>query len=185
MGEVDAIVDHGHHDVGPARLQPDGLEAVDVDVGDSGLLVDPVDRLTGVVQAPLLVEVVLPGRVDRELAWVVPTDGDDVRIGGQFPADRGRRDARASYDGGLAAFARLDDRQVVLRDDGAALGGRHVLVEADEDVIFGARRLRRVSSKGPRRSEEARREHDHEQEGVTGSTHQAPSYAGRDEAVTT
>ena len=145
---------------------------------------DPIDPLAGVVETPLISEARV-GRDRPELAPVVPTDGDDVRIGGQLPADRGGRDACASHDGGLTALARLDDRQVVLLDDRAALGGRHVLAVADEDVVLGVRRLRRVGRDDHARSEEARREHDHEQEGVTGASHQAPSYAARHEAVTT
>ncbi len=37
MAEVDAVIDDGHHDLGHAERDAQGLEPIDVDVGQAGL----------------------------------------------------------------------------------------------------------------------------------------------------
>ena len=87
MAEVDAAVDHGHHDSG-AGGRGAGLGAIDVGVGVLGRCArHAVEVLAGVVQRPLIALVGLGadphqcvlGDVDRELVeqrWIVEGDGE-------------------------------------------------------------------------------------------------------------
>ena len=66
MAEVDAVVDDGDDHARVSGREAQGLEAIDVGVGEPlgpGLAL--VQRLAGVVQAPELAAVRLVGRVER------------------------------------------------------------------------------------------------------------------------
>ncbi len=91
VGVVDAGIDHRHRDGGAALGDRPGLRSIDVGVGGAAVEAqltaegpgDAVERLTGVVETPLFVEVVIAGD-DFRASAVGGKHGDaadEVRLG--------------------------------------------------------------------------------------------------------
>ena len=80
--EVDAVVDHGDHDVRVAGRQVQGLESVDVGIGQAlGPVLAQEQLLARVVETPELVEVGLVGRIEVADVAMVDADPEDRGIG--------------------------------------------------------------------------------------------------------
>ncbi len=179
VAEIDAVVDDRDDDRWIALRDPQRLEAVDVDVGDAGLVLCAIEVLAGVVEAPLARETRLGSGIGGELAAVVGGHREDARVGVEAAPDGGCGQAVADDDLGSPVLAGRHDVQAEIARDGAALGESRVCAVAHDDLIRRRGRGGRVCCGHAGRGDQAGGEGDRNQDRLTGCAHRRPSYAGR------